>query len=46
MIQMVYIKGGYVFNTTPQLSPELLGVIEDYDLLPRPAGVGISYVTI
>lgn len=36
----------YVFNTTPQISPELLGVIEDYDLLPRPASVGISYTII
>lgn len=36
----------YEFNTTPPLSPQLMGVIEDYDLLPRPSGVGISYVVL
>lgn len=33
----------YVF-TTGDFPPDLLGVIKDLDLLPRPAGVGISYI--
>lgn len=32
----------YVFTFTPP--PNLLTVLKDYDILPRPAGVGIKYV--